>query len=510
MTQSLKELAVVLVIASAVFYFARSIAVKFIPTDDFRRRRNVWLALTVAGFVFANFWWFALVAVPVLYWAGKRDSSPAAFYLFTYLVVPAVPVDLPSVIPGVNALFPLDICRLLSLFVLLPASVRLMRVKRNSFGRRITILDVLLVSFGVLQVLLRTPYGSFTNALRELILFFLDAYLLYYVVSRSCTSERIMKDVLASLCLIGFVLAAIGAFETARNWYLYADIAQKWAPLQANRFYTFRGGFLRAQVSTGGPVLLGYVLAISVSFWLYLRTFIHSQRLKYFVACLLWLGFLAAYSRGPWLGAVVIYYTYAILNPKPLRELTKAISWGLLVAAVFLLTPLGDRVASVLPMMGGTVDSGNILYRQRLAARSWDLIMQSPWLGDQLAFSKMEDLRQGMGIIDLVNTYAEVALYNGFVGLAIFLAFILIAGARALRASRISSATDSSYALLGSSLVAALFGSLIMLATCSFTLSSQILFYVIAGLSSAYAARAVQSLSKPRATGLLQRSRELK
>ena len=32
-----------------------------------------------------------------------------------------------------------------------------------------------------------------------------------------------------------------------------------------------------------------------------------------------------------------------------------------------------------------------------------------------------------MGLIDLVNTYAEVALFDGLVGLTLFVGFILIA-----------------------------------------------------------------------------------
>ena len=67
---------------------------------------------------------------------------------------------------------------------------------------------------------------------------------------------------------------------------------------------------------------------------------------------------------------------------------------------------------------------------------------------------KMQDLRQGEGIIDLVNTYMTVLLENGFVGMALFLSFILIALRRAWSASRRSRVADPDLSLLGASIVA--------------------------------------------------------
>ena len=50
------------------------------------------------------------------------------------------------------------------------------------------------------------------------------------------------------------------------------------------------------------------------------------------------------------------------------------------------------------------------------------VIQQNPWFGTFNALSNplMEQLRQGEGIIDLVNTYIAVALTYGVVGLALF------------------------------------------------------------------------------------------
>ena len=99
----------------------------------------------------------------------------------------------------------------------------------------------------------------------------------------------------------------------------------------------------------------------------------------------------------------------------------------------------------------------------------------------------MEDLRQGEGIIDLVNTYAEVTLFYGSIGLVLFLALILVGLFKAYRASREFARRDPDYALLGISLVACLLGTLLMIGSASFILGLEKLFYLLSGLAAAYA-----------------------
>ena len=107
--------------------------------------------------------------------------------------------------------------------------------------------------------------------------------------------------------------------------------------------------------------------------------------------------------------------------------------------------------------------------------------------GDPLAMTKMEDLRQGEGIIDLVNTYAEETLFYGSVGLVVFLAVIILGLFKVFRASREFARRDPDYSLLGASLVACLLGTLFILGTTSFLSAYERIFYLLAGLAAAYA-----------------------
>jgi hypothetical protein len=155
---NVKALIVVLLIAATVFRLAKPIALQFISEDDFLRRRLVWFILTAVSFLSPSFWLYALVAVPVLIWANRRDSSAIGLYLMLLHVVSPVGVEIP--ILGNNGLFPLDNYRLLAIVVLLPAIIRYRKNLAKDGAPQIRSMDVMLLAFGVLQVALYTPPDS--------------------------------------------------------------------------------------------------------------------------------------------------------------------------------------------------------------------------------------------------------------------------------------------------------------------------------------------------------------
>ncbi len=493
MVASFKALIVVIAIAALIFRVTKPIGLQFSTLRDLVLRRNVWFVLTVTAFLSPNFWLFAFVAVPVLTWARRKDTNPVALYLFLLHVIPPISIDIPVV--GINTLFSIDNYRLLSFCVLIPTAWRLRRSPDPTRIRGLDWMDALLLSYGALHAVLFVPpdlpnqvllHDSATNFLRRIFLFFVDVYALYFVVSRSCSNRRKIVEALAAFFIASATMAALSLFETAKHWLLYVDIATRWSNNDIAGFYLTRDGALRAQVSAGHALALGYLLAIAFGFWLYLQSHVNAKRSRFGVALLLWLGLLAAYSRGPLMGAVVVYLTFAALRPNAFPKLFKAAVAAILVAGVIIVSPLGDRIVKVLPFMGGSVDSGTVVYRQALARRAWELMLKNPFFGDQYAYSKMEDLRQGQGIIDLVNSYADVTVFYGLVGLSLFVGFMLIGLAKAYRMSkRVRSETDLS--LLGASLVASIVGVLIMIATSSFILGLPQMFYVLGGFAAAYA-----------------------
>jgi hypothetical protein len=154
---------------------------------------------------------------------------------------------------------------------------------------------------------------------------------------------------------------------------------------------------------------------------------------------------------------------------------------------------MGDQILEMIPTMGKPAD----IYRHRLAERGWEVVFAHPFFGDQFPWPKLEDLRQGEGIIDIVNTYLGVSLNYGFIGLFFFLSFILLGMTRAYVRVRELSHSDLDLALIGASLTACIAGTLIMIDSNSFNLGPEKMFYLLAGLSTAYARLTISPQQPP-------------
>jgi hypothetical protein len=494
MILSLKELIVVLVLAAFTFRLAKPTALLFIGPDDFSRRCNVWYVLTAAAFLSPNFWLFAVVAIPVMVIAGRKDSNPGALYLMLFQVIP--PIEVPVPMFGMPYLFEINIYLLLSFCVMTPAALRIIRSKDQARIQGFGSMDFCLLAYGFLTAVLyirtQTPEGglypaSITESLRRAFVFFFSIYIPYYSISRASSSRRVLTDSMATFCLNCAMLAVVALFESARGWLLYAEMPYRWGYGSSFTPYLARGASLRAMASTGHSMSLGYLLVVAFGLWLYLQTRVDSKRSRIGVTALIWGGLVAAYTRGAWIGGVIVYFLFAALRPRAFSKLLKATGVAVFIAVLVYLSPLGNRIVSVLPFLGGQVDNYNVLYRQRLLERSWEIIQARPMLGDQAAMLKMQDLRQGQGIVDLVNTYVGILLDNGFVGLSLFLSFILIALFRAWSFSRRFMRVDPDFGLLGASLVASILAMLLLFGNGSLGGGPEKLFYVLAGLAAAYA-----------------------
>jgi O-antigen ligase len=500
MLGSVKALIVVLAISTAIFFMAKPLAKQFMSEEDFSRRRFVWYVLTTVGLLSPNEWVYFLFAVPTLLWAGRKDSNPVALYLLLMHVVPPIEVTIP--LPGNHGLFLIDNYRLLALCVLLPAAMRYRKnpqeMRRGTFG----LVDVLLLAFGALQVALYTPPDlpfhvvipdSPTNMVRRVLMFLLDTYLLYYAFSRLLQSRKKMVDAMASFVLICGVMSALAMFERTRNWLLFVDIAGRWSTDPNATFYLMRGGSVRAQVTAGHSIALGLLISIAFGLSLYLMSHLQGRSQRIGVALLLWGGLFGAFSRGAWLGAGVIYFTFIAAGPRAASRFVKGACIAGAVIGIIALSPLGDRIIELLPKGGQPAD----LYRHRLAEQGWKVALEEPFFGNQFPWPELEDLRQGEGIIDLVNSYLEVALGYGLVGLFFFASTFLLGTLKVYSRSKELSRSDPDLALLGTSLFACAVGLLIMIRNTSLILGTEKMFWVLAGFAVAYATLEHLPLKRP-------------
>ena len=467
MPLNLRDLIVVLVLSSVVFKFAKPTALLFTSEQDFSRRRNLWYVLTLAAFLSPNIWLYILITAPFLLISGRKDSNPAALYLFLLHVVP--PVSTPIPLPGGAKLIDVSNQILLSLCVVIPAIGRLRRSQTDRKIRRWHALDWRLLAYGlltsVLYIHLLAPDGTFypstfSDTVRRTLGFFIAVLAPYFVISRTNRDRPLILDSFAAFLLPCIVMAVIGIFEGARGWLLYEEIPQRWDLAATFTTYLVRGSSLRAMASTGHPLALGYELAIALGLWLCLATYVKSRPIRWTVSAALGLGLLASYSRGPWACAIGIYLMYVVQKPRAASGFIKSLLSSLLALALISLTPLGRKIADVLPFLGGTVDSANIDYRDRLWNEGWIIVKDHPIFGDQYALARMQDLRQGQGIVDFVNGYLAELLATGFVGLILFLSIVLVALRKVWVASRAIKLTDQRFGMAGASLVSCIVGTL--------------------------------------------------
>lgn len=463
MPEYLRALIVILALATVVFYFAKAPATAVaIAPDDFVRRRNTWFFLTLAGFLSQNYWVFAIIASLLVYNAAKKDSNRIALFFFLVLALPQIKAEIPG-FAGIRYFLTVDYVRILTVIILIPVCIEARRHAIAS-GAKGLWPDKLLATYILLNLVLQAQYDIATNTARTAVNWFIDVVVPYYAISRSIKDLKGFRDVLMSFVIAGMLVSLVGVFEFAKHWILYSSagdaLGVEWDP-----GYLARGDFLRASATSGQSIVLGYVIAIAIGFMLTLRRFIPST-LQYAGGIgLLIAGILSPVSRGPWVGLVVMFVIFIALDEKPMKKISKYFVLALPIVAVLLMSGYGQKIIDFIPFIG-SVDKDNVSYRQNLFDTSLQIILDNPLFGSTDYLLHMEELRQGQGIIDLVNTFLIVGLNTGFVGLALYLLFFLGALITAFKTMK-ATPPGSEIHSFSRGLLAVAIGVLVIIATVS-------------------------------------------
>ena len=496
MPEYLRALAVVVCLSvPTLWLLQKPITEAAIALDDYRIRRNTWIGLTLLSFLANNFWIYVGVAALVLIVVGAKDSHRLGLYLFVLFVVPPFWQEVPG-FGLVNYFVEMTHARLLALTVLLPAYLQLRaRDDTPSFGS--LWVDRFLLGYIMLQIALQGLVDTATNTLRFAFYSFVDVFLPYYVASRSMRSPEACRDALGSLLVAALVMAPLAAFEYLKHWLLYSPLAGTLGARFGMGNYLSRGDDLRALTSTGHSIILGYVMAIAIAFFGYTQAFLSSRRVAGALLCALLVGLYAPVSRGPWTGAAAGAAVMLLTGPNRLSRLGKIAVLGVPVAIGLAFSPMGQKFIDLLPFVG-TVDDSTVVYRQRLFEVSVQVMMLHPWLGsfDYLSAPAMQEMIQGEGIIDMVNTYLSVAMSYGLVGLSLFASVFVFAAVAVLRGIWQHEA-GSEMRYLGRALLAALVSALITIATVSSILIVPTVYWMLAGLCSGYGVLATRARPVP-------------
>lgn len=482
MPEHLRALVFILALAVPIFVLAKMpITAQACTLEDFKRRRNMWFALTLAAFLAHNIWVFSAVATVMLIYAMRTEGNAFALYLALMLAVPRVAVSIPG-FGLMNELFVVEPLRLLSLFVLLPAYLKLRKQPGiEPFGQLLC--DKLLLATFALELALTLPHRTFTSVIRDSVFYaFTNTFLIYYVASRGLRTPKAFRDALGAFTVAALVFCAVLVIEFARRWLLYSSLDAALGVRTAERGYLLRSGMLRAEATGGQAIAAGFVAAVAIGLYLYVRTLIPNPLMRRLGMALLIAGVIGAFSRAPWLGAAGSILVFMLLGPSPMGNLFKLFGVLLLAVPILLGTDSGAVIIDHLPWVG-KVDSQNVDGREHLANVAVRVIMQNPFFGnfDFALNPDIEALRGSDGIIDLVNTYVMVALKGGIVSVVLFVVFIAATWLGALAALFRLEPTEERH-VLGRALVGTLLGCMFIIGTMSPIFFVYPLIWTLAGL----------------------------
>ncbi len=479
MIDNVKALVVILGLAAFGFALIRPVCLAVMPAETYARRRNTWLLLTTVAFLSPSFAIYAVFATILIIRESRRDTNPLALYALLMFALPNTRFYIPTVL--INNLFDLTHLRLLALVLLLPFIHRWFRIRNKSTEKAFTFPDAALLAYLFLQVALSIPNQSLTASMRQSFLLMLDGFLAFYAFSRLKGTKEI-SDVLASFFAAIFIMSLVGSFESIKGWLLYTGLSMQWG--DPNVFaWLVRGDRLRAQASAGGPLGLGFDIAIALGCYLYLRPTQKRLLLDVAIITLMLFGLFVTSSRGPWLTCLLIIMVFLSLRPGAAGKMAGVAVGAAMIAGVLYLTPLKESVLDRLPIIG-TADQDTVEYRQQLAELSWTLIRQHPFFGDPFVVEKMESLRQGQGIVDIVNGYLFTLLFTGWVGMILQGCVFLAALYQGFRAYLKSRAVNLEMGAVGAVLVACFLGCLFFIAVAG----DGPVTYLVAGLLVSYAA----------------------
>lgn len=377
---------------------------------------------------------FVVLAIALLTLAPRQPAGRFAFFLGVF---PALPTEYSYNVPfpGLNYLYSINLGALAAIVVLAPMLALPRTRGKGAFAApALFAIAVLSAVIGVADL----PVTSVIRfAIRNLVVIVLPVVVALRALKTSDDYERAA----AGFFIAALVLMGVGLLSTAKHWNYYTTLLSdgEHGAIFAKQFGETRNGFLRIY-GTLVHTLLGFVTGVGAAIALRFgeRRLLPRASSLLVAAAMLFVTFVTG-SRGAYLAAAVVA-TAAWIFPRVGRTGRGAMlaAGGGVAMSLFLRVLSGDSLEQ---------GNGNVAYRAELLRVSIRQIREAPWFGSQNFLEKpqFEALRQGEGIIDIVNMYLQIALSNGLVGLGLFLTAIfsgLNAALAGVRAAEQATAVD--------------------------------------------------------------------
>ena len=485
MPEFVRAYIVVFALSIFIFFLLRRLSISFIANAELKLWRNYWLAITTISLFSPNIWIYTFFIVLIFAYATTSRIDRLALYVAVLCASPLFKLTIPG-FGLINFLIVLSYVNILTLIVLVPEY----RKWRGQFRFTPNKIDKFVVLYVIVICLLNFRDNTLTNSIRESINYCITILLPYYLISRLISDVETLKRVLFLMLFCIVPLALIGSFESLKHWKLYSSSIAHVLEYSKGTDYGIRGDSLRASALFVGPLTLGYAMTIGIGLCLFINKYTNRKALLNLIVAFLAASLYFTKARGSWVGALVLAILYIWSGPQKLGNLAKFSFAGLFSFGILSLTSIGQKIINSLPFMSPETshEASTVDYRFRLLEQSWIVFQKHPIFGtaNYRETPEMEVMRQGQGIIDVVNSYVHIGLNYGLVGLSLFVMIFFGLLFSVLKSIKTLPDTEIDLINIGRVLFAILGSILVMIMTVSSIDYIPVFYWVIAGICCAY------------------------
>lgn len=286
--------------------------------------------------------------------------------------------------------------------------------------------DMLFLLMMIVQIFMDCRGNDLTYSIRACNQVILNLGLPYMAVSRAFVRSRSPNDLMLSVLLGGCILALIATFEAPRHWLLYDTMPQSIGadPELSSGYVKQRGGLLRARASfpesTGLSLLLGLAVVILVA----LRRHVGPRITFFATMVLLASGVFFTLARIGYIVIVIGLIACMVQERKWFGLFKMLLAIPVCAAALLLLSYVIPTLAASIGT--GEDAAGSVDYRSDLLSSGLALVRENWVSGLSMPdiYARLEHLRQGEGIIDLVDQPLTILMRGGVIGAALYYAML--------------------------------------------------------------------------------------
>jgi O-antigen ligase len=357
---------------------------------------------------------------------AKLSERPGFFAGVLFAVPPGIAYRVPF--PGVNYLIEIDHNLLLAILVALPMLVAAGRQAVEDRRPPVRFPDVLMVTIVVLFVILQGRLNAMTptHFLRTAITDGCLILLPYFALTRTLTNEAAFRSLVSGLLTAASITVAIGFLNWFHNWNHYSVAIDD----QIFAAAAYRGGGVRVQVTTVATLAGFFMFASAYMFWTLRKNLAYPT-----AAIFVWIAvslfvLVQTDSRGALVGAAVFAAALFFMRLQSTGGRAALIALGVIAAGIgwFSIQQQG---------LGSLDQYGTFTYREQLLETGLEHLRENLLLGDAnyATDPRFAGLRQGQGIIDFVNSYLQIGLAGGIVGLTLYAVLFLWVGISLVRST---------------------------------------------------------------------------